>query len=338
MLSIIFIIIGLSLLILVHEWGHFLAARWFGLLVEEFGIGFPPRLFSKKIKGTIFSFNAIPLGGFVRIYGENAGVGGDIQHLQKSFAYQSAGRRAVIIIAGVLANFLAGWLIISGIFWIGSPSLIKIDLIQPDSPAAIAGLMVGDQILGFESADKLIGHINDNRGGEVALRIKRPGINTFEELEIKAAPRISSSPDEGALGVGLQESGIPRRGLITGLWQGLIISLSAIVAIFAGLYQAAFSIQQVLGPVGIVNLAMDTGQLGLIYLFQFLALISLNLAVLNLLPIPALDGGRLLFIAIEKIRGRRFLLGTEVRANVIGFALLIGLIILVTIKDVAGLF
>lgn len=315
-----------------------MAARWFGLLVEEFGIGFPPRLFFKKVKGTIYSFNAIPLGGFIRIYGENGDAGGAIQHPEKSFAYQSAGRRAIIIAAGVAMNFILGWLIISGIFFVGSPTLIVIDFVQPGSPAAAAGLMTGDQILGFESVNKLVDYINDNRGKEVLLKIKRPGIDMVEELEIKAAPRIRPSPGEGALGVGLQESGIPRHGLIAGLWRGLLTSLSIIAAVFIGLYQAIFSPQQVLGPVGIVNLAMDTGRLGAIFLFQFLALISLNLAVLNLLPIPALDGGRLLFILLEKIRGRRFLRETEIRANAAGFVFLIALIILVTIKDVAGLF
>jgi len=334
MISVLFVIIGLSILILVHEWGHFLAARWFGLLVEEFGIGFPPRLLSKKIKGTIFSLNAIPLGGFVRIYGEHAGIGGDVPQPKKNFAYQPAWRRAIIIIAGVVMNFLLGWIIISGIFFIGAPPLITTDYVQPDGPAAVAGLMAGDRILGFESADQLVGFINENRGKELNLRINRGG----EELEISAVPRKNSTPEEGALGVGLREMGIPQHNLLTSIGQGFLTSIAIIVAIFAGLYQIIFVPQQVLGPVGIVDMAIGAGQSGLVYLFQFLALISLNLAVLNLLPIPALDGGRLLFIIIEKIRGRRLLLKTEAMANAIGFVVLIGLIILVTIKDVVGLF
>lgn len=334
MLSILFVIIGLSILILVHEFGHFLAARWFGLIVEEFGIGFPPRLFSKKIKGTVFSLNLIPLGGFVRIYGEHAGIGGDVPHPEKNFAYQSAWKRTIIIIAGVVMNFVLGWLIVSGIFFFGAPALITTDFVQPDSPAAVAGLEVGDNILGFEDVNQLIGFIDENRGKEITLKIKRAN----QELEISAVPRTEFLPSEGALGVGLREMGIPRHGLLDSIGQGFTTSVAIIVAIFVGLYQVFVVPQQVLGPVGIVDMAVGAGQSGLVYLFQFLALISLNLAVLNLLPIPALDGGRLLFIIIEKIRGRRLLLKTEAIANAISFAILIGLIILVTIKDVISLF
>ena len=334
MLSIFFVIIGLSVLILVHEWGHFLVARWFGLLIEEFGIGFPPRLFSKKSKGTIFSINAVPLGGFVKIYGENSGLGGNIEHPEKSFAYQTAWKRALIVIAGVAMNFLLGWLIISVVFFVGSRSLVLVDLVQDSSPAATAGFQTGDQILGFDNSEKLVSYIEQNRGKEISLKINRSG----EELTFKAMPRIFTEAGQGALGLGLRDAGIPRHGLFESIVQGFIASVSIVVAVVLGLYQAIFSPQQVLGPVGIFDAAVDTGRLGIIYLAQFVALISLNLVVLNLLPIPALDGGRLLFIIIEKIRGKRFLKETEIKANTIGFGFLIALIVLVTIKDIAGLF
>lgn len=334
MLSIFFVIIGLSVLILVHEWGHFLVARWFGLLVEEFGIGFPPKLFSKKSKGTIFSINAIPLGGFVKIYGENSGLGGNIEHPEKSFAYQAAWKRALIIVAGVAMNFILGWLIISAVFFIGSRPIVLVDLVQDNSPAMTAGFQAGDQILGFDNSEKLVGYIDQNRGKEISLKINRSG----KELTFIAVPRTVVEVGQGALGLGLRDAGIPKHGFIESVIKGFAASVSIVVAVVLGLYQAVFSPQQVLGPVGIFDAAVDTGRLGIVYLAQFVALISLNLVVLNLLPIPVLDGGRLLFIIIEKIRGKRFLKETEIKANTIGFGFLIALIILVTIKDIVGLF
>ncbi len=333
MISIIFVIIGLSLLVLVHEWGHFLAARYFGLLVEEFGIGFPPRLIKKKIGETLYSLNAIPLGGFVKIYGENASSAGNFNHPEKSFAHQLPWKRAVIISAGVLMNFIFGWLIISFVFFIGSPSLILVDLVKESGPAFAAGIRQGDRILGWEKADDLVDYININQGREIDLAVIRDG----EEISFTAKPRLNPPVGEGALGIGLRDSGIPKHGFFSALGNGFVASAAIIGAVFYGLYQAVFSPENVLGPVGIFGAAVDTGELGIIYLFQFLALISLNLVVLNILPIPILDGGRLLFIIMEKIRGKRLSLETENRANALGLAFLLTLIVLITIKDVAGL-
>ena len=332
-MAIFFVIIGLSLLILVHEWGHFLAARFFNLLVEEFGIGFPPRLFSKKFGETLYSINAIPLGGFVRIYGESAGIGGDIENPKKSFVYLDAWKRAVIMLAGVFMNFIFGWLVISAVFFIGSPSVTLIDLVAKNSPAFQAGIQGGDQVLGYESTEEFIAFINQNKGKEIILNIKR----NDETLQLTLTPRLNPPKGEGALGIGLLDGGIPKHGFFNSLGKGLVASVTIVTAIFGGLYQVIFSPQNIIGPIGIFDIAINTGELGLIYLFQFLALISLNLVVLNILPIPALDGGRLLFIIIEKIRGKRFSLKTEARANAVGFSFLILLIILVTFKDIAGL-
>ncbi|MFH1759203.1 MAG: site-2 protease family protein [Patescibacteria group bacterium] len=334
MTSIIFVIIGLSLLILVHEWGHFLAARFFNLLVEEFGIGFPPRLLKKKIGETVFTLNAIPLGGFVKIYGENADMGEEVRYPQRSFVHQDAWKRATIIVAGVLMNFIFGWLVISAIFFVGSPSIILIETVTEDSPAYAAGIQSGDRVLNHDTIDSLIGFIDSNKGSLITLDIKRGS----EELQISAVPRINSPVGEGSLGIAIREGGVPKHGLFTSIGKGFITSVTLVGAIFVGFYQVIFMPEYILGPVGIFDMAVNTGQLGLIYLFKFIALISLNLVVLNILPIPALDGGRLLFIIVEKIRGKRFKHSTELRANAIGFAFLIALVFLITIKDVVGLF
>lgn len=332
--SVILIIIGFSVLVLIHELGHFLAARWFGLRIEEFGIGFPPRLLKKKVKDTIYSINAVPLGGFVKIYGENYGIGGNIRQPEKSFAYQPIWKRGIIIAAGVVMNFILGWLLFSAVFFIGSPKLIIISEVAAGSPAAQAGLMPGDQVLGFETINQLVDYINANKGKFIFLAVKRDN----KKITVSAVPRLNPPPQEGALGIVLKEAGIAKQGFIASIWQGLIMSVSVIAAIFAGLYKIVLVPQQIIGPVGIFNLALETGQLGLVYLLQFMALISLNLAVLNILPIPVLDGGRLLFLLIEKIRGKRILLETEMKANAAGFAFLIALVVFITIKDIITLF
>jgi len=336
--SIIFVAIGLSLLILVHELGHFLAARYFGLFVEEFGIGFPPRLLTKKIGQTIYSLNLIPLGGFVRIHGEYpsieaVGASPVSAQPERSFVNQSAGRRAIIIVAGVLMNFVLGWLIISGVLFVGSPSLTVVELVQKDSPAAESGLQKGDVILGFATTQKLVDFIDQNKGQAIALKIKRGKT----EFEIRTIPRVNPLPGQGVLGVGLADSGIPQHSFLQSLVKGLLASLGVAAAVLAGLYQVVFTPESLIGPVGIFDIAITTSQLGLIHFFQFLALISLNLVVLNILPIPALDGGRLLFIILEKLRGRKFTPSFEMRANAVGLSFLIMLIVLVTIKDMVSL-
>jgi len=334
MISVFFVIVGISLLILVHEWGHFIAARAFKLIVEEFGIGFPPRLFAKKKGETTYSINSVPLGGFVKIYGEHPVPGKAIANPGRSFLHQPAWKRAIIISAGVIMNFIFGWVVISTILFIGSPSLILVDLVAPNSPAALAGLQQGDQITGFTDAEALVKHVIDNKGQEISLTIKRGK----EELTTTLTPRVDPPKNEGALGVALRDAGVPQHSFFESISKGFISSVVIVGAVFAGLYQAIFAPQHILGPVGIFDVAVSTGDLGLIYLFQFLALISLNLVVLNILPIPALDGGRLLFILIEKIRGKRFTPKTEMVANAIGFSFLIILIILITLKDIVGLF
>ncbi len=327
MLSFLIVLIGLSVLILVHELGHFWAAKWFGVGVEEFGIGFPPKIWAKKIGETIYSLNWIFLGGFVKLYGEFGDAG------PKSFVTQAAGKKIIVIVAGVLMNFIAGWLIMSAVFWLGAPPVIMISQVLPGSPAAVAGLKSGDLVLGYQGPDKLVEFVNSNRGKEIEIKVQRRS----DTLNFKVTPRLETPPGEGALGIALQGGGLPRQGFLLGLSQGLINSAAIVGAIFSGLYQIVLAPENIVGPVGIFDIAVSTGQIGWVYVLQLLALISLNLAVLNILPIPALDGGRLLFIIIEKIRGRAFTPYFETKANTFGFAFLITLIVIVTLKDIASL-
>jgi len=351
LIGIIAIIIFLSVFVLIHELGHFLAAKKFGLLVEEFGFGLPPRIWGKKIGETIYSINALPFGGFVKIYGENREEEPtqntrrvDSGHSDKfvisgrnrSFSNLSISKRALIIASGVLMNFLLGWLIISVIFSIGVPQAILITKVELNSPAAEIGLQAGDKILSA-GADNFIKFIDEHRGQEIVIKIERNG----EIKEFKTIPRINPPAGEGALGIALMESGLAKKNLLASVWEGLKTSVEIIRAVFAAIFNlitkalvGKATLEQIAGPIGIVKITAQAGSLGFVYLLQLLALISLNLVVINIFPFPALDGGRLLFLLIEKIKGSPLPIKFEKYANAVGMAFLLFLMIVITIKDI----
>lgn len=389
------VIIFLSLLIFIHELGHFWAAKRFGLLVEEFGFGLPPRAWGKKIGETIYSINWLPFGGFVKIFGENredansssvsVGTGrpsapaaeGALRSRSMESAKQTTepielrelpheteedfrkssftqggmrGRgfsslpiwkRVVVIAAGVVMNFLFGWIVLSSVYMIGIPEAILVTQVQPGSPAEAVGITVQDKILHFSDIPAFTQLVNAQQGMPVTITIERQGV----QRDIVVTPRVNPGPNEGALGVGLLKVGMPQQGFFESLWQGLTSAVHITQAIFVALYhlvgqvfsgQGDFS--QVSGPVGIVKVTADASQFGLGYLLQLLALISLNLAVLNILPFPALDGGRLFFLLIETLKGSPLPIRFEQYVNAFGMALLLLLMVVITIKDVRGLF
>ena len=349
MLIAILVIVGLSLLILGHEWGHFFAAKKFGLKVDEFGFGFPPRIFAWKRGETEYSLNWLPFGGFVKIAGENDRVNGDLTKLsdlsavekKRIFLFQPAWKRSVIILAGVAVNFVIGWILISAVFMTGTERALVVTEVQKNSPAAAVGILAGDVVDGYFESQPFINFINENKGKEVEIRVKRGE----EALSFKATPRAETEPGEGALGVGLAEAGFPKQGFFTAIGTGLIktyeigkLTVYSFYKLVAGLLTSGTLLQGVVGPVGIFTVAQQAGQLGFVYLIQLVSLISINLAVINLIPFPALDGGRFLFIMIEKAKGSPLPLKVEAIANGVGFALLILLMLAITVRDVAGWF
>ncbi|MEK7554609.1 MAG: site-2 protease family protein [Patescibacteria group bacterium] len=336
----VILILGISFLILIHEFGHFLAARFFGCWVEEFGIGFPPRLFGKKIGETLWSVNALPFGGFVKIHGEQATDEVD-QKPERSFAVLSVSKRAAIIVAGVVMNFIVGFVIISGIFMVGAPTSVIVSGISEGSPAATEGIKEGDRLLGFESSEDFIVFVREMKGKEVTLRLLREG----EELVVTAVPRENPPEGEGALGVSVTEVGSPKLPFFESIIQGFITSAKIVGAIFVSLaniivalFTEAPAFEGFVGPIGIFGVANETAQFGFIYLFQLIALISLNLVALNVLPFPALDGGRLFFLLIEKIKGSPISPKREGLVNTIGFGILLLLMVVITVRDVVNLF
>lgn len=347
MITAIFLIIGLSLLVMIHELGHFIAAKQAGIKVEEFGFGFPPRLKGWKYGETIYSINWLPFGGFVRIYGESKEKlrmlqeEGEVIDEKRSFAHQSLWRRFVVIAAGISINFIAGWLIISSVLMIGAHEAVVLTQIQPGSPAEAAGLLANDELVNFKDASAFVEFTHASQGKKVSIEVLRGE----EKMNVDVTLRKVVSDTEGPLGAVVSKVGFARLGFFTALWQGLTTSVEGIAEIFkafgsliAQLFGHANLPSNIVGPVGIFGVAGDLGKLGFIYLMQLLAMISLNLAALNAIPFPALDGGRILFLVIEKITGRPIQPKRELWANTISFGFLLILMLVITGRDIVRLF
>jgi len=299
---------------------------------------------NKYEKGTIYSLNWIPLGGFVRIKGEN----GDKKESPDSFSSKGAWVRIKVLGAGVLMNFILAWILISVVYAIGAPEAIETDAnvenskiqiseVVVNSPAEKMGIKVGDEIFGFKSVKSVQDYINSNKGAEVILEIKRGK----ESFEVKGIPRVDAPAGQGALGIGLAETMIKKYPLHEAIWKGLITMFNLIWAMLFGIYEVLKNLlagrgagADVAGPVGIAVMTKQVATLGLIYLLQFSAILSINLGLINILPVPALDGGRILFILIEKIKGKPVAQKTEQLFHTVGFILLILLMLAVTFKDI----
>jgi regulator of sigma E protease len=344
----VIVIIGLSLLIFGHEAGHFFAAKSFGLKVDEFGFGFPPRITAWKKGDTEYSLNWLPFGGFVKIGGERGefemmnpdGAPKDAADASRLLYAQPAWKKSIIMLAGVFMNFLFGWLFLSIVLMIGAPQALVVASVEPNSPASSVGIMAGDIVKGFTSAQSFIDFVNLHRGVTTTVAVIRDN----KETDFSVMPRATITPNEGALGVGLTETGTPREGFFASLGNGfqdtyiiLWLTLQAFWQLIQQLFVHASLLPGVVGPVGIFGLAEETGHIGMVYLLQLLGVISLNLTIVNLIPFPALDGGRFVMAIIEKIKGSSLSYKVESWVNGLGFAFLIILMILLTIRDVRGL-
>ncbi len=354
------IIIGLIVLILAHEFGHFIAAKIFNVKVEEFGIGYPPRIFGKQFGETLYSVNWLPLGGFVRIHGEDKDEEEethekdetlDSLRSERSFATQALWKRAVILIAGVTMNMLVGWLIFSGIFATGIPAHLAIAEVAKDSPAYAAGLVANDFIVGAHlgtvvlndpiHSEDFIAAMKKAAGSSVSLTVLHEG----KEKTLSILSRANPPEGEGSLGVALSDVGVEKVPFFSSFGRGFTatitlfwLTLKGFFSLVIGLFSSpGTAMADVAGPVGVFSIATQTGKMGLVYLFQLIALISINLSVLNLIPFPALDGGRVLFLIIEKLKGSPVSSKTQRTVNTIGFAALILLMVFVTIHDVGNI-
>ena len=360
-LTIIVFILILGLLVFVHELGHFISAKRAGVKVEEFGFGFPPRVFAFTKGETTYSLNAIPIGGFVKIFGEE---GDDNRSTSKrAFYNKPIWQRAIILVMGVVMNMLIAGILLSIVHGIGIPSVvnpgqeanyrnvqIQIVEIAKNSPAEKAGIKVGDSILSLafgsekteiKEIDGVQKFIAFHSGQEITIEIKRGN----EVLLKNLTPRINPPKDEGALGIAMSKTGLISYPWYQAILKGFAATGKLFITMITVFYQLIKTlilkgtmIGEVAGPVGIVVLTGQMVKLGLVYILQFTAILSINLALINILPFPALDGGRLLFLLIEKIKGKPIKFKTERFANSLGFAILIGLMLVVTLRDVIKLF
>lgn len=432
--TIIIFLLVLGTIVFVHELGHFFMAKLYGVKVEEFGLGFPPKIFGFKKGETEYTLNWVPLGGFVKIVGED----GEEKKDPRSFSSRSIWQRFQIISAGVIMNVFFAFVIFSILFMVGFPqgitgedpanlknardfsvvigevskdsSAIKADLrpgdkilsvdgknifsttdlenaidrkrdqkitlgilrgaenvtkeivpindlsvviaeVSKDSPASGADLRKGDKILSVDgkniySVRDLQTVIEAKRGEEVAISVARGDENLTKDV----VPRKENKENEGALGVGLSEtmslteiaviSYSPLEAIQKGFEytiQMIIMIVTAFAFILTQIFKTGTTTAEISGPVGIASMTQQAAAMGFMTVLNFIAIISVNLAIINALPLPALDGGRLLFLIIEKIKGSPLNQEWEAKANNVGFALLMLLMVVVTFKDILRL-
>lgn len=352
-MTLIVFLLVLSLLVLFHECGHYVAARFFGCSVEEFGFGFPPRAWGVKKGNTLWSINWIPLGGFVKIKGEGGEGSGD----KDSFAVKPLWQKAIILVAGVTMNLILAVLL----FWIGYVAgfpmaveglpkdadvrnrTLAIEQVMPESPAAKAGIEPGFRVIEVNGKpvatyEDFLREAASDMPGKVTVTVSNGEVMRFELDKVQVA-----DGKRYGIGVGLVETGTVSYGVSRAFVESLRTTWAVTVGTFAafgdlitGLFRGR-GVGDVSGPVGIAIITGQVAKLGLMHLMQFAALLSVNLAVLNVIPFPALDGGRLLFVGIAAVRGRSVAAKWENIFHTIGFFLLMMLVVFVTFKDIARL-
>ncbi len=330
----------LAVLILAHEMGHFVTAKASGVTVEEFGLGFPPRLLSIRRGGTRYSLNAVPLGGFVKMAGEeDPGAPG-------SLASKSIGSRLLILSAGSLMNAILPVFLFSIAFMIPQDIVVGqviVEQVSPGSPAAMAGIETGDTIISLDG--KTVRNIGDlqryislNIGSEVPLQVKHAD-STTENVQL--TPRWRPPAGQGATGIVIRLSNPTVDRQHYPFWQAIPMGASKLVETFALFKNGIISMiigsspAAVAGPVGIAQITGEAARAGISSLLNFAAFLSLNLALINILPLPALDGGRIMFVLLEWVRrGRRIPPQIEGKIHFVGFAMLMALILLITYQDI----
>jgi len=330
-----FVILGV--LIFVHELGHFTFAKLSGVRVDEFGLGFPPRLKTWRRGVTLYSLNAIPLGGFVKMQGEN-GEDGE----PDSFGAKPPWQRLLILGAGPGMNLALAVVIFWATFMMGSPrGLSLLTAVAPHSPAAAAGLKTGDRIIAVDGqpvrySDELQTAVDNNLGQRITLRVQR-GARTFTTSLV---PRINPPPHQGPMGVGVSKTITVAYGPVAALRRAVGevgVMVSSLPAIIQSVGQHGGG--QVQGPIGIAqdttSVVQSTPSYGIGAVLQWVALLSANLGVLNLLPIPALDGGRIVFVLLSWVRRRNLDPEVEGLIHMVGMAMLLLLILVISYQDVA---
>ena len=346
-LTLISFIFVFTILALAHEFGHYYFSVRAGIRVYEFGIGFGPKIFSFKRGNTIFSLNAVPFLAFVRIAGaDTEGNSKDDEFCPESEKFYNKGllERFLSLVAGPLSNLLVAFIVLSVIFiFIGVPSSVSnsIDVVQKGSEAERVGLKSGDKIISingerFESMELIIEKIHNSPGEELSLGI----IRNDKQLEIKATPQYNERLKIGLIGFSPKAIYKPVNlfvAIFYGAEQVFAVSLMTII-ILGQLLTGKISIMQLAGPVGIAHISGQYAHSGFLALMHFLAFLNINIGILNLLPLPALDGGRIVFLLIEAIIRKPINPSVENRIHQVGLAILLAILSLVTINDILRIF
>jgi regulator of sigma E protease len=363
-MEILIFILVIVALIVVHEFGHFVVAKLSGMRVDEFGLGYPPRALTiAKVGETSYTLNWLPLGGFVKIYGEDLST--EIKasgHGARAFSSKNRFAQALVLVAGIAMNLLFAYVLITGALVSGTPRALSPDEllharntellvanVLPASPAALAGILPGDSITRAEDTagqwravdpKSFSAFVAASGGSVITLDVKRNG----KEQAITATPRegvATNDPFRYALGVEITTVGIVPLSLGAAITEGASLTWGAITLtaqglwhFFYGVFTLSADLSQVAGPIGIAGAVGSALAQGIGYLLSITAIISINLALINLIPVPALDGGRLLFVIIESIIRRPIKPSVAHAVNTVGFVFLVLLMVVVTAHDI----
>jgi regulator of sigma E protease len=365
-MSIVLFLLVLFVLVLVHEWGHYIVAKKTGMRVDEFAIGFPPKLFGVKRGETEFTFNAFPIGGFVRIFGENAEEATtekDKKDIGKAFHSRPKWAQLAVLLAGITMNILFAWFLFSITQMIGVPTAVDEMSASPSAELFVAGalkdapaagvLPVGSVILSVSAGSDTLtkptprtfsDFVNTHAPNDVSITYRLGN----EEKTVAITPKaglVENEPEKYIIGTSLSLVEVQKKPIHIAIGHGFMLTVKGLVDISVGLYSLAADAVQgdadfthIAGPVGIVGMVGDAAAFGIVALLTFTAIISLNLAIINLLPFPALDGGRVVFVLIEAITRKQVPPVWTGWINLLGFILLMMLMAAVTFNDITRLF
>lgn len=363
-MTILLFFVILLLLVIVHECGHFIVAKSLGVRVDEFGVGYPPRALSFGVwGGTEYTLNWLPFGGFVKIYGED-GEGATSSEKRVSLAYKPWYAQILVLAAGVVANVLLAWVLFVYATMYGAPITVPetssvaahahvvVTSVLQNSPADIAGISVNDRIVGLRSKKDTLApvtpssvttFIQSHPGEALVATIERTVGGVPQTVDVSVTPMQGVRDDRTIPAIGIAMGFLMRdtvslhdaviiATLETGKW--LTMTGEGVAGMLKGVVTRTGSLSDVSGPVGIAQQVGSWYGLGSAYLAYFVAILSVNLAIINLIPIPALDGGRIVFVLIERVIRRRIPSGVAGFVNTVGFALLMILMLVVTWSDV----
>lgn len=346
---IILALIILSLLVVVHEFGHFIAAKLVGVWPEEFGIGLPPRAWGKKIRGTIWSINWLPLGGFVRLHGESSDM--KVARPEVAFFNKSKLQRAFVALAGIFMNFWFAWVCFTLVFLLsGIPRGILVEKVEENSPASLAGVMPGDVVYSINNkeiigTEEFLLTIRENRGKEITFNVERGE----EKYNLPVSVRSEVEEGQGFTGVtyDVRPFSVERPNLLVAPVKYLFygaretvkwtnFTIDALVTLFTDLGKGTVP-QGLAGPFGVTLTIAEVIRYGIVAVLSFTGIISVNLALINVVPFPPLDGSRVLLLGLEAIVGKKNIQKLEGKILNAGMVVLLLLILLLTASEIPRL-